>query len=40
MGSNALHKGFGEEVEVMHMDCVYTWKKEIRITAKLTSILV
>ena len=32
MGSEALHKGFQEEVEVFHMDWVYTWKKEVRIT--------
>ena len=39
MGSDALYKGLGEEVEVMHMDWVYTWKKEIRITAKLPYVI-
>ena len=39
MGSEALYKGFQEQVEVLHMDWVYTWKKEIRITAKLPYVI-
>ena len=39
MGSEALHKGFKEEVEVFHMDWVYTWKKEVRITVKLPYVI-
>ena len=39
MGSEALHKGFQEEVEVFHMDWVYTWKKEVRITVKLPYVI-
>ena len=39
MGSEALYKDFTEEVEVLHIEGVYTWKKEIRITAKLPIVL-
>mgnify|MGYP004168050155 FL=1 len=39
LGSEARYKGFQEEVEVLHMDWVYTWKKEIRITAKLPYVI-
>ena len=39
MGSNKLYPGFSEEINVMHLEGVYTWKKEIRITAKLPYVL-
>ena len=39
MGSNKVYPGFSEEINVMHLEGVYTWKKEIRITAKLPYVL-
>ena len=29
MGSNKVYPGFSEEINVMHLEGVYTWKKEI-----------
>ena len=39
MGSKKVYPGFSEEINVMHLEGVYTWKKEIRITAKLPYVL-
>ena len=35
MGSNKLYPGFSEEINIIHLEGVYTWKKEIRVIAKL-----
>ena len=34
LGSNKLVKGLSERVNLVHLEGVYTWKKEFRITAK------
>ena len=39
LGSNTLYEGFTEEVNLLHIEGVYTWKKEIRLTAKLPIVL-
>ena len=33
------HAGFGEEVNILHLEGVYTWKKSIRLSAKLPYVL-
>ena len=38
-GSKKLHRGFSEEVNIFHLEGVYTWKKEIRLSAKLPYVL-
>ena len=39
IGSRKLFEGLSEEVNIMHLEGVYTWKKEIRIIAKLPYVL-
>lgn len=39
LGSNQLYKGFSEQIDLLHIEGVYTWKKEIRLTAKLPVVL-
>ena len=39
MGSEELYKGFSEKVSLLHLEGVYTWKKEIRLTAKLPFVI-
>ena len=38
-GSSALHSGFSEEINIFHFEGVYTWKKSIRLTAKLPYVI-
>jgi len=38
-GGQVVAKGFSEEVDVLHLEGVYTWDKSIRMTAKLPIVL-
>ncbi len=38
-GSNVVAAGFSEEVDLLHLEGVYTWDKSVRITAKLPLVL-
>jgi hypothetical protein len=38
-GTTVIGKGFSEDVEILHLEGVYTWDKSIRLTAKLPYVL-
>ena len=39
LGERIANKGFGEEVNIIHLEGVYTWEKAIRLTAKLPYVI-
>ena len=39
LGGEVANKGFGEEVNVLHLEGVYTWRRAVRLTAKLPYVL-
>lgn len=39
LGGGKAHPGYREEVDVLHLEGVYTWKKSIRLTAKLPYVM-
>ena len=39
LGGRKVNQGFSEEVGILHLEGVYTWKKSIRLTAKLPYVL-
>ncbi|MFP6894442.1 MAG: hypothetical protein VCA18_11865 [Opitutales bacterium] len=39
LGSSSRYRGFSEEVNLFHLEGVYTWKKFIRLTAKLPYVI-
>jgi len=38
-GGDVVAKGFSEEVDILHLEGVYTWDKSIRMTAKLPFVM-
>ena len=39
LGEGVKHRGFTEDIHLMHLQGVYTWDKSIRLTAKLPYVL-
>tara|TARA_Y100001934_G_scaffold271167_1_gene357283 strand:+ start:856 stop:1680 length:825 start_codon:yes stop_codon:yes gene_type:complete len=39
LGKRKAHAGYNEEVDILHLEGVYTWKKSIRMTVKLPYVL-
>ena len=39
LGDQVIHDGFREDVNILHLEGVYTWERAIRLTAKLPYVL-